>query len=137
MVKKIKQKGFTLIELLIVIAIISILVAVAYPAYSHHVIKARRVEAQVALWDLATRMEQYYSENNHSYKNANLTELKVNETTANNFYTLAITGITPTAYVLVAKPLGVQAEHDTTCATLTLNQLGQKSATGTTPTECW
>jgi type IV pilus assembly protein PilE len=131
------QKGFTLIELLIVLAIMGVLIAIAYPAYSHYVIKARRVEAQVALLDLATQIEQYYSENNHSYKNATLAKLKISKTTPSGFYSVAINNVTPTTYVLMAKPLGVQAERDAACATLTLNQLGQKSATGNIPTECW
>lgn len=132
------QSGFTLIELLIVFAIIGILIAVAYPAYTHHLVKARRTEAQIALLDLAARMEQYYSENNHSYANASLAKLKISETTTNNFYALAITQVTPVTYVLLAEPLGIQAERDAACASLTLDQLGRKGATGTaSSTMCW
>lgn len=126
------NNGFTLIELLIGLAIVGILIAVAYPSYSHHIVKARRAEAQVALLDLATRMEQYYSENNHSYKNATLANLKSEATTANGFYMLSISNVTATTYILTAKPLGVQAQHDKDCAMLTLDQLGQKN-----PAECW
>jgi hypothetical protein len=66
-----------------------------------------------------------------------LQKLNLSATTANNFYTLAITKITPLSYLLVAKPLGLQAKYDTACSSLTLDQCGQKGATGSLPTECW
>lgn len=52
-------RGFTLVELLVVLAIVSILAAITYPGYARHVVKARRVEAQLALVDAMQRQEQY------------------------------------------------------------------------------
>lgn len=54
-----RSRGFTLVELLVVLAIVSILAAIAYPGYARHVSKARRVEAQLALVDAMQRQEQY------------------------------------------------------------------------------
>jgi type IV pilus assembly protein PilE len=58
-----QQRGFTVIELLIVIAIISILAAVALPAYNDYVQRSKLVEAFTALSDFRVRMEQFYQDN--------------------------------------------------------------------------
>ncbi|MFT5653151.1 MAG: type IV pilus assembly protein PilE, partial [Psychromonas sp.] len=42
-----KKKGFTFIELLIVIAIIGMLTAIAFPSYQEHIRTANRIVAQL------------------------------------------------------------------------------------------
>jgi type IV pilus assembly protein PilE len=82
-------------------------------------------------------MEHYYAENNYSYKGATLGQLAVNKKTARGFYTLGISNISATTYLLTATPLDAQA-HDSICATLTLDQLGQKGETGSgAVSQCW
>lgn len=54
--------GFTLVELLITIGIVSILAAVAVPAYSLYIQRARVVPALDALSALGTRMEQRFQD---------------------------------------------------------------------------
>lgn len=54
-----KQTGFTLIELMIVVTIVGIIAAIAYPSYQNQVRKARRSEAQQLLLGASSREEQF------------------------------------------------------------------------------
>ena len=58
-----KMQGITLIELMIVVVIISILVAVAYPGYQEFVARAKRNEARAALLQIATNQERFFLDN--------------------------------------------------------------------------
>jgi type IV pilus assembly protein PilE len=59
-----RRHGFTLLEVMIVMVIIALLVAFAYPGYLGFVVKARRAEAQVALLELMQKQERYYTQHN-------------------------------------------------------------------------
>lgn len=128
------SKGFTLIELLITLAIIAILAAIAVPAYNNYILKARRADAQTTLLDLANRMEQYYAQNN-SYAGATLANVGVKATSPQGYYTISIGNLSASTYDLTATPTGAQAS-DTSCSNITLNQLGQRSQSGSA-TDCW
>lgn len=52
-------RGFTLLELMIVISIMMILMAVAVPLYSHHVVQAREAVLHQNLDTLRRVLEQY------------------------------------------------------------------------------
>ncbi len=58
------MRGVTLLELMIVLVIISILAAIAYPNYREYIIRAKRTEAKAALLQIATQQERFYLQNN-------------------------------------------------------------------------
>ena len=128
--------GFSLIELMVAVAILAIIGAIAYPSYVGYMNQSRRADGQTALLDLSNRMERYFTMNN-TYVGASLNTLGANTTSPEGFYSLDVANATATTYSLQAIPQGAQT-GDTTCATLTINELGQKGETGTgTAAECW
>jgi len=60
------EAGFTLVELMIVLAIVCILGALAYPTYAGYTVRTRRVEGQVALIDAMQRQERHHLQH-HTY----------------------------------------------------------------------
>lgn len=57
-------QGFTLIEIMVVVAIIGILAAIAYPAYTESVFKGRRAQGRTALAELLQQQERYLTQRN-------------------------------------------------------------------------
>ncbi|NIF19958.1 type IV pilin protein [Pantoea sp. Cy-639] len=55
------RRGFGLIELLIVVALIGMLAAIAYPSYSDSLRRAARSEAVGLLHDAALRLQQHHA----------------------------------------------------------------------------
>jgi type IV pilus assembly protein PilE len=130
-------RGFTLIELLIVVAIVAILTAIAYPSYTHYIIKTRRTAAKSCLSEYANFMERYYT-TKLTYAGATDPGLDCESTAqTGNYYAWGKpSNLAAATYTLTATPTASQ--NDTECGALSLTQTGQRGATGTLGTAgCW
>jgi type IV pilus assembly protein PilE len=139
MKKRVELRGFTLIELMIAVAIIGILSAIAYPAYQDYVRRSNRAEAQAILMENAQLFERFFTANN-TYVGAGTAVLTTAQSqspkTGTAKYTISATTETASAFTLQAAPSG--GYSDPKCGTLTLNQVGTTTKSGTgSLSDCW
>ena len=135
----IKSRGFTLTEILIVVAIMGILAAIAYPSYQDSVRKSRRADARAVLLEAAQFMERRYTENlTAGYAGvalpANLTVSPSGSAAGSQYYDITVTNLAQNTFTLNAAPTGAQSSDK--CGTLTLTNTGVKGSAKTVD-ECW
>ncbi|WP_235858468.1 MULTISPECIES: type IV pilin protein [Xanthomonas] len=127
-----KNSGFSLLELMIAVAIVGILAAIAINSYRSSVIKSRRSAAAACLQEGAQTMERYYTINT-TYVGGSMGACSADIA---NFYTFSSGTPTATSFSLSATP--TSGQNDSTCGTLTINQLGVRAASGSGgATQCW
>jgi type IV pilus assembly protein PilE len=136
-----KQSGITLLELMIVVTIVGILAAIAYPNFRDQVRRSNRSEAKIALEQKAQALEKCFTRS-MDYTSAACANARATVVTPGGFYSVAMDGGTPataTTFALLATAQGGQTS-DADCMNFTLNETGLRGVTGSAsanPERCW
>ena len=141
--------GFSLIELMVVVAIATILFAVAVPSYLTYVRQSRRTEARTAVLDLAGREERFFSTNGATYSvtPAQLGYAALPVVIGGGYYQLSVcspacapSAVAAPSYTVTATAVGGQL-RDLQCFSFSVDSTGRQFAVDSTNADatqfCW
>ena len=127
----VNKNGFTLLEIMIVVVIIGILAAIAYPSYTQHIIKSNRVDVQSEMVRIASLMQRYKVLNSSFLKSSGqpvtLDDLNVPEAFPNtdkSLYELSLSNVTAGTWTLKATPTPATLQADN--GAVIMNNNGEK-----------
>jgi type IV pilus assembly protein PilE len=139
-----KEKGFSLMELMIVVAIVGILAAIAYPSYQNYVLRTGRTDGQAKMMEILQAQERFYSQNQTYTTNLGAGGLGYGVAadaavpSAEGRYTIQAAACAGSnigrCVILTATRIGSQLQ-DNECGNLTLDSRGTKGATNVA--RCW
>ena len=131
-----RSRGFTLIEVMIVVVVLAILMAVAYPSYQDHLRKGRRADAQTFMTEVANRQNQVLLDaRNYVVNIADMSAANglniTTPATVSRFYVVSVgpAAVTvPPSFTITATP--VAGTSQVSDGVLTLTHEGAKTRNG-------
>lgn len=127
-----EQAGFTLIELMLVVVIVGVLAAIAYPSYQEQVRQTRRAEVTAVLLENAQRLERHFTRHG-SYAEGSAVLVSQSPAAGQAVFVITST-LDADTYLLSARALAGGVMAGDACVHYSLNQVGQR-----TPADikCW
>ena len=131
-----RESGMSILEIVIVVLIIGILAAIAYPSYRAQVRRSNRTEARVALEQTAGALEKCYTRY-MAYNDiancpaANQFNGGATISTPKGLYAVSAPTLNGTQFTLRADAQNAQTS-DASCTRLEMDQTGNR-----TPATCW
>ena len=133
------MRGVTLIELMVVVVIIGILVAIAYPGYQSQLQKTRRADGKTALLNAAQRLERCFTRYN-TYADADC-DVAAGSCSAESRRPTLVSGDrhrTGRQHVLrSSQPRRAPKPRTRSARTSRSTTEAIRTATGTVPANCW
>ena len=123
-------------ELMIVVVVLGILTAIAYPNYRQYAARAKRTEARAALLQIATNQERFYLQNNtYTLDMTNLGfPVAANHITDSGSYSVSVPEADANNFRAVATYQNADDEAGI-CETFTIDGRGAK--TSLPNADCW
>lgn len=127
------MRGVTLLELMIVVVIIGVMAAIAYPNYREFAARAKRNEAKALLLEIAARQERFYLQNS---RYGTLVELGYPDPIVSDTesYNITVAGPDASNFTATATYQNADAEAGK-CASFNIDGRGTK--TSAPYTDCW
>lgn len=124
--------GVTLLELMIVVVVVGILAAIAYPSFQEQVRKTKRADGKAALMETAQELERCYTRF-ASYTAAGC-GVALPQNSDEGHYIVDFDASAASTFTLSATPQDDQVNDS--CGTLTLTNAGVQGADAD-PDDCW
>ena len=130
-----KMRGVTLLELMIVVVIIGIMAAIAYPNYRDFAARAKRNEAKAILLEIAQNQERFYLQNSTYGTLSQLGYAGDTITTDTGSYDVTIAPPPDASNFTAVATFKLGGTEAAKCLTFTVD--GRGSQTSLPDTTCW